>query len=358
MLRANDKSRTPLLDVARINKYLDSLQDACNESPVIDIHVHATEVLKDKVRYKNTQGELISARSSADYRALSMSSIRLADGATVASNGLKNRISEMAFTRTYQHTGAKVLRDQMRLARVDKAALLPVAPASGTVEKQMEIISSCCSHDPGLLAGYSISSETALQEIEQELATAIQKYAVRIVKIHPNVSSIDVSSDAGRARTEAILRACDRHSLPVLVHGGCSPILGDVPASRYSTSERLSRIDWSETRFPVVIAHFGIYGCAAYATPQAEASGAQFIELLESYPNLYTDTSGVAYTHIHSMLGQIAPSKVLFGSDAMYVPMYRQVALVMHALNQYGSDATVLRQVFSENALRVLRGPN
>lgn len=354
MLKANDKSMTPVLDVATINKYLESLQDSCDGSPVFDIHVHATEVLNNKVDYQDTQREIISTRSSANYRGLSIANIRLDGDTSVASDGLKNRISELAFTRTYQHTGARVLRDQMTLARVDKAVLLPVAPAAGGVADQMEVISSCCSRDPGLLAGYSVGGETDSDEIEQELANAIQRYNARMVKIHPNVSGIDISTDAGKTRTEAILRACDKHSLPVIIHGGCSPILGDVPASRFSTSEKLCRVDWSVTRSPVVIAHFGIYGCAGLTRSKASGSKEQFVELLESYPNLFTDTSGVPFAHIESMLGRIEPSKVLFGSDAMYVPMYRQAALVIHALNQAGSDNTILRQVFSENASRVL----
>ena len=55
----------------------------------------------------------------------------------------------------------------------------------------------------------------------------IAGYDVKAVKLHPNISRIDPATSHGMERVESILGACSRARLPLIVHGGRSPILGD-----------------------------------------------------------------------------------------------------------------------------------
>ena len=80
-------------------------------------------------------------------------------------------------------------------------------------------------------------------QLVEHLRMAVRKHRIRVVKIHPNFSRIDISTDPGKRRVNSILRACEAVQLPVVFHGGSSPILGDIPASRFSIIENLAETD-------------------------------------------------------------------------------------------------------------------
>ena len=111
------------LSAEAIGTYLHELREICADTPVIDCHVHATEVIRDSIRYDGEKGGIFAANESFEYKRPSVAASRLETGALNMKPERQNRLSEMAFTRTYQHTGPAVLLDQMDLARVDRAVL-------------------------------------------------------------------------------------------------------------------------------------------------------------------------------------------------------------------------------------------
>ena len=342
------------LDVFAIRSYLDALRDMCGSAPIVDIHVHATEVIKGKARYGKPHNGVISASAGDAYKRPELVNIRLASPPVMIDSARRNKLSEMAFTQNYRHTGPQVLGQHMELANIDKAVLLPVASANYSMAEQMDIIDFFCTNDDRFIAGYCMPADVPDAMIYDDLALAVQRFGVRVVKIHPNITGIDLTEKAGRARLQEILSACGRHALPVVLHGGCSPILGDVPASRYSSLHNLSAIDWAVTSAPVVIAHFGIYGCNNSEGPASEASKQALLDLLNSHLQLFTDTSGVSYEAILTMLSIVDPAKIIFGSDALYVPAFRQIVLVMHALHELGHDPFIIKKIACDNAAQVL----
>jgi predicted TIM-barrel fold metal-dependent hydrolase len=140
----------------------------------------------------------------------------------------------------------------------------------------------------------------------------------------------------GRARTHAILAACDGLQLPLVVHGGRSPILGDSPAADHAVLAKLETIDWSTSNASVVVSHFGVYGCPGDVIPaQAERMNA----LLARYANIVTDTSGVDYAVLTYLLRTVNHDRIVFGSDAMYTPMWKSIVQLLRALETVGPNA-------------------
>src|SRR5262249_36194813 len=146
---------------------------------------------------------------------------------------------------------------------VTAALLLPVAPPTvDDMDEQLASLSHLSCNVPKLSLAYSVPNSVPLDGIAAAVGEAVRSFDVRAVKLHPNISCIDPESDAGMERIFAVLAACDEHNLPLVVHGGKSPILGSSEASAYASLERIARIDWSFTRATVVIAHCGAYGCS------------------------------------------------------------------------------------------------
>ncbi|MDJ0793302.1 MAG: amidohydrolase family protein [Woeseiaceae bacterium] len=346
--------KQPVLSIDEVQRYLSDARRICSGLDIFDIHMHATEVIRDQIEYGPLADGLRSSTNSPEYRSPGLANVRLSSAARQTNPELQLKMSELAFSRSYKHTGPRVMSDQIDLAGVDKAVLLPVAGGNRSIVRQMEIIDECCAEDQRFIAGFSISNGVPSDGIYEVLAQASRVHRIRVLKIHPNLTGIDLSSAQGIARVEAMLRACDRLGLPALLHGGCSPILGDSVASEFSTMKKLQRVDWSLTAFPVVIAHFGVYGCDGNPGSTSLQDVEILREMLDQHEHLYTDTSGVSYDAIEKMLGLVSPERVVFGSDALYVPVFRQLALVMHAFSSQNAPADSVRAVLCENASRVL----
>jgi predicted TIM-barrel fold metal-dependent hydrolase len=347
------RSAVEVLSAEQVVQYLDKIRDICGTRSIVDVHVHATEVIRGRTEYACLTNGIYSESDSQPYHAPKVSNVRLTSIALGDNVERQNKLSELAFTRAYRHTGPTVLGHQLDLAGVDKAALLPVSSSHSQLGQQMEVIRNCCSSDSRFIAGYCIPHDVPIDKIGDELRKALDEYDIRIVKVHPNISDIDLTSAAGRDRLQAIIQACGSCSLPALLHGGCSPILGDVPARKFSTIENLDRIDWSRTSSPVIIAHFGLYGCSGNDELASKESLKQLIAMLNRHPNLFTDTSGVSYDIIKQMLSALGPDKVVFGSDALYVPVYRQLALVAHAMHELGMELAEIRRIACDNPGRI-----
>ena len=94
----------------------------------------------------------------------------------------------------YRHTGPRVLGDHMALAGIDRALLLPVAPASGTNDGEMDALEEMFGDDPRFLFAVSVPNSVATGGIAGFIARAVSTRRVRAVKLHPAITGIDLGS--------------------------------------------------------------------------------------------------------------------------------------------------------------------
>jgi predicted TIM-barrel fold metal-dependent hydrolase len=108
--------------------------------------------------------------------------------------------------------------------------------------------------------------------------------------------------------------------LPIIVHGGRSPGLEPAEMRECGTISRLAMVNWSISTAPVVLAHAGCYGLS-----HTESIDALFIldNLLEKHSNLMADISKLEPPILRLVLEKISPDRLIFGSDALYIPIWK-----------------------------------
>lgn len=344
------------LSADRVSHYLDALRELGAAVPLADLHVHATEVIRGRHAYTGDPADLMSAAAAGEYSPPEAGPLRLNSVSTEhMPEAARNRLSELMFERAFRHTGARVLADQMEVCGVSRLLLLPVATPTAPIETQMPLLAAMQSADSRLSIGYCVPPQIAAPDVGRHLRGVAAEYRLAAVKLHPNLSGIDPASKAGAEAIAALLDACNSLDLPIVVHGGCSPILGDSPAAVYSTTAMLSRIDWSISRSPVVVAHFGVYGCAGRHAGHGDFGAVN--RLLETHSNLYLDTSGVSIDLISAAIGKTDRARLVFGSDALYVPMWQALVSLCHALHESGCGNYLdeVARIACRNAAHVLR---
>jgi predicted TIM-barrel fold metal-dependent hydrolase len=78
-----------------------------------------------------------------------------------------------------------------------------------------------------------------------------------------------------------------------------------------------------------------------------------FIEMLDEFPNLHLDTSGLGGASLGGLGIERRPERILFGTDAPNIAFDYDLAITRITELQLGEDAE--RMIFRENALRFLR---
>jgi predicted TIM-barrel fold metal-dependent hydrolase len=218
----------------------------------------------------------------------------------------------------------------MDICGISDALLLPVVGRAEEIDVQMARLVGHSSATNCLHIAYCVPNSVELADIASHLRQAVEEYRIEAVKIHPNVSRIDLRHEAGRARVESIVRSCGELDLPVIIHGGRSPMLFDEPAGEFAVLENLARVDWHTARSAVVISHFGSYG---FDDGELSQESEKLSALLERHPNLMTDTSGLPYHTLIKMIPAVDSERILFGTDSLYVLMWQSVVTLMCALN-------------------------
>ena len=349
----DEQRKAPELTPEKITEYVSLLAEICDGTPVIDSHVHATEVIYDRIRYRSTDEPVMSVEGPEKYQKPSIEPARLSVVPSRIDPRFKDRFVRMAIDRLYQFSGPQVLLDQMDTANVEKAILLPVAHKDSPISEQMDVVQACCAASDRLIPAYSVHDSVDDCDLVEHMRAARNEYGLRLIKVHTNFSGINIAQDAGFSRINNLIDACGELALPRVFHGGESPILGERPERSFGTIENLKELNWGATSAPVVIAHFGVYGPASESKRIPDRWVAAVRALLDKHSHIYLDTSGVAYPAVRRMMEVIEPNRLLFGSDAYYVPIYRQVAFVMHALFELGRDLGLMRDIASRNALSV-----
>jgi predicted TIM-barrel fold metal-dependent hydrolase len=210
--------------------------------------------------------------------------------------------------------------------------LLPVAPSSGGIKSQMRAMAKMFGNDRRFLMGCSIPNSIGSKEISKFVTQMVNQFDIKAIKLHPNITGIDLRSRIGKERVENILCACGESGLPLIIHGGRSPIVRNPVAASYSSIDNLESINWGKTGETVVIAHAGSYSCDLHETEQEVLP--RLKKMLSLYANLMVDVSALEIDALLAVLKNIPIDRILFGSDALYESQWSSMVKVLYALSE------------------------
>ena len=169
-------------------------------------------------------------------------------------------------------------------------------------------------------------------EIRNLVRDAVHSYKIKAIKIHPNITEIDLSESSGKERVEYIIEAAGKAGLKVVIHGGRSTGIKDPMASSYGILKNLQHIDWGNTNQAVIIAHAGTYG---HDLSQIKEEVLPLMNrLLSRHSNVFVDVSGLEIDAISAIVKRIDIDRIFFGSDALYNSQWGALVKLMHVLQK------------------------
>lgn len=346
------------MEVFELENMLAEIAGLKGDQLFYDVHNHPFDVLFDRQSYHQlpaTPGVFSSGTDA--YLPPQLGPLELQNSPATAGRQLDERLKRMAcqlkVRRLYRHTGPGVFAERMQLSLIDRSLLLPVPGNNEPEDQQFEAMLEFFGDDERFLFGYSLPNRIPNQELSSKLRQIVSNYAVRVVKIHPSVTGIDLGSHAGVERLEAILDAAEQNRRPVIIHGGLSPDCQNPEAVAYGMFRHLQQLDWSTISQPVVIAHGGCFGHSADEAREEIIPG--LAALLEQHQHLAIDISGIDFDTLCPLLRTIAPERILFGTDALYEDQWATLVRLWVALRQVRQDpASDLLRITATNPTEFL----
>jgi predicted TIM-barrel fold metal-dependent hydrolase len=329
-----------ILPKEEVLKYLDCVKSLQKVCPLIDIHVSPFEVIFNSFHYvPSPYYEGVHSLDSGRYRPPSVGPLkveaRLSKSSAERHDSVPAKLSLMLYRQFYAHIGPRVLGDHMRLSGISRSLLLPVVHADSDGEEQFRLMFKIYSEDRRFILGYCIPNTVSNKDILPVVKAAVSKYRIGAIKLHPNITEINLSAAGGKKRVENILEACRVTGLPLIIHGGISPVLKNRNSRGYASLSNLRQIDWSITSAPVVISHAGIMGHSLH-----EISDLMPLlrGILSTHSSVMVDISALDLSALCLVLEKIDRDRIVFGSDAFYFPQWSAVVKLLHALKATVSD--------------------
>jgi predicted TIM-barrel fold metal-dependent hydrolase len=165
---------------------------------------------------------------------------------------------------------------------------------------------------------------------ERELRRALGRGA-RGVKLHPLRTRFGFD-DPG---VERAVRVAHEHRVPVLLHAGrgVDPYAGEIARllRRYPDA-------------PLVLAHCAMSDLHDVA------------ERTQELPNMVLDTSLWNPLEVRVLVAEVAPERLVFGTDAPYYPPLSVLAKLVLALRAAGADDDLVRAALWDTPARIHRG--
>lgn len=318
-----------------ILRYLACARELQCESPWIDAHVSPFEVIFNSFQYRpNSYKEGIYSIDNSSYNPPSVGPLRveadLTRGRIEQTKQETGHLSTFLYRKVYAHIGSGVLGDQMKLSGIHRSLLLPVLHPESNGETEMELVNRCYGQDERFLLGYCIPNQIENTDIISNIKSAISRYKIKAIKVHPNITGINLSLPAGKARIEAILHACQEADLPLIIHGGVSPVIKNSANRGFSSLPNLARINWGITKKPVVISHAGMMGASPIEIENDLLSPLKSI--LSSNYHVMIDISALSLSALCLILKKISPERIVFGSDFYYFSQWGAIAKLLHAI--------------------------
>jgi len=319
-----------------LKRYLDIIQGLKQSGELYDLHVHPFEIFFNQLNYHpNKKNKKIFSVDSSDFPEPQLSEI-ITDIDTHHKSIFKffenPKIAKDRILNLYRHIGPEVMRKHMELSGIDRVLLLPVASSFISVESQMHKMKDIFGSDERFIFGWSVCNSVMNHDIKEAAEKVKKQFGIRVVKLHPNVTRTNPVSNSGRERIESILETCNALNLPLIVHGGRSPILKGSEAESYGVLGNLSHIKWNQTHSTVVIAHGGLYG---HGFDTINNKYIRILEkLLSKYNNIMVDISGLNVRAIITILKTVDHNRILFGSDSLYESQWQMVVKTLFAIEK------------------------
>lgn len=290
----------------------------------IDLHVHPYEVLSGDTGFTpDPQAEGLFMKGLFHYQPpkLENGMESIYNSCNSPQPTLNNQRAILLAARLlYNHTGPKVFADQLDLAGLSGALLLPVARTVGQSEEMLEASHEMFPTNERFHIGCAFPIGIQPEKINSFFHSAYNLNGIRAIKFHPNLAGINPLTQKGQELMYACLTVAGELNLPMVVHGGRSPGLEPACNREYGTIARLAMLNWSISTAPVILAHAGCYGLT-----HTEAIEALILlnNLLKKHSNLMVDMSNLEPPILQLVLEKIDPHRIVFGSDALYVPIWK-----------------------------------
>lgn len=317
---------------------LDWAREIGNSFPFFDCHIHPYDVLAGDIGYQaNDQIEGVFSKGGYAYTAPCIET--WVDG--VDNKKEPKQVDEcertllLASRFLYTHTGPKVLANLMDPVGIRGALLLPVARYPATAGQILEHARSIFSTDGRFLLGCPFPVGMQRDELGPFFCTAKEKCGIRAIKIHPNLAAVDPYGKEGHELIEATLETAGALNLPVVIHGGRTPGLQQIESRDFGRLAHLQEVDWSISSAPVVIAHAG---CCALPEEKAIEDLPVLEKMLEKHSNLFADTSNLELPILRLVLKTVDRARLIFGSDALYVPICKAWVSFLQILREISPD--------------------
>ena len=327
---------------------LDILTELAASEELFDIHTHPFNVADSVPAYRETSPRTgIFTRGYGHYVPPDPEAKKWDEGAAGEGDGkggdvkvdqhLVRKLYLLKSRSTYNFTGPTVLNDQMALAGIKHALLLPVARPEDKGDDQMLEMERLFGAHQNFSMGYCVPNDCPTEKIVGDVGRIRNRFKVAALKIHPNLTGIDPSCRRGLDRMHHILEASRTYRLPVIIHGGYSKEFSDGDAVSFGCLDRLVHVAWETTDQPVIIAHAGFFGCGR---EEITNSGFPQLEnLLVKHDHLLVDLAGLGPWVIQMIVKKIEKERILFGSDALYFSIQSSAVHTLVALMQTGFDA-------------------
>jgi len=329
-----------ILSKEQVGRYIDCVKSLKKVCSFTDIHVSPFEVIFNAFSYApNPYYKGVYSLDGTSYKPPSIGAFRIetcsAKSLPEKSKCVPAKFSLMLYRQLYRHIGPRVLSDHMSLSGISRSLLLPVVQPDSDGEEQFRLMFNIYSGDERFRLGYCIPNTVSNEDILPHVKGAVAKYKIRAIKVHPNITEIDLSTTEGKRRVESILEVCRITDLPLIIHGGLSSVLKNPSSRGYAALANLCQIDWGITSSPVVISHAGMMG---HSLSEISDQMPLLRRILSSHGNVMLDMSALDLGALRLILKKVDRDRIIFGSDAFYFPQWCAVVKLLHALEEATSD--------------------
>jgi hypothetical protein len=299
--------------------------------PFIDFHVHPFDVYSGDSNYQaDPEEEGIFRKGKSAYQPPEIDFNEQYPNQLFEKVTNNPRMLQLASRLLYTHTGPKVFTDQLDLAGIKKALLLPVSRNPGSAMTMVDACVELFQHDERFHLACPFPVGVPVNALQNFYVVGKKEKNLRAIKIHPNLCDLNPLTDKGKEQIEITLIAAGELKLPIIIHGGVSTGLLSRESTQNGVLSRLTNIDWNLTSSPVIIAHAGCFGLSESET---KSTIPILNGLMDKYPHLLVDTSALNLNALLLVLTKVDLTRMIFGSDALYFKIWRSWVTFLQALH-------------------------
>jgi len=316
-----------------IKRFLSGAREVGKSNKLFDVHVHPFEILSnmDIQCYQKVSCGTFGT-SDCIYKKPTVSSFSTESNSTDKELIKKKFGVQSAFIklrRIYRHVGPDVLNSHMSLCGISQNLFLLVALPCETIHDQLKMIDDIYIDNDKFFVWYCIPNSVCNDDIKKHLGKYINNKVIAL-KLHPNITEIDMARNSGIERVEHILSAANEYGLPLFIHSGRSYIIKNRNAQEYGIIANFKNIDWNLSKQPVVISHAGAYGYSVEGIRRNVLPALK--KLISKYDNIMVDTSGLNIQQLVTIFKHLDPHRIMFGSDALYYPQWKAMVSSLYAM--------------------------